>query len=170
MSTTEVVIETRSTHATGSDIDLSYPHDDGLRPRVLLVIEDEIVLGLLKQGLVDHFDVECQSNPFRALVALEDDGPFAAVVSDLAMTGLSGIELLETAYDHCPEIPRILLTGGATLAESVDAVNRAHITNLMMKPVTPQALKSTLSDAVLQNNVVASLPAGDDRRAIDLTS
>jgi DNA-binding NtrC family response regulator len=170
VSTTEVAIEIRSTHATGSDIDLSYPYDDGLQPRVLLVIEDEIVLGLLKQSLLDDFDIECQSNPYRALVALEDDGPFAAVVSDLAMSGLSGIELLETAYDHCPEIPRILLTRGATLAESADAVNRAHITNLMLKPVTPEALKNTLSDAVLHNNVVASLPTGDPRRAIDLTS
>jgi len=52
----------------------------------------------------------------------------------------------------------------------VDAVNRAHITNLLLKPVTPEALKNTLSDAVLHNNAVASLPAGDRRRAIDLTS
>ncbi|MFV2039212.1 MAG: response regulator [Acidimicrobiales bacterium] len=121
------------------------------RAKILVVDDDEVLLRSLKRILKARYDVQCESNPYRALVALEDDGPFAVIVSDLTMPGVDGIEFLERARDEAPETPRILLTGNATLPASIDAVNRAHIDSFLTKPVSPEELLRWIDNAVLQH-------------------
>lgn len=157
---------------TLTDADVAALPTPSARPRVLLVDDDETLLRSLGRILRQHFDVQCEASPYRALVALEDDGPFAAVIADLTMPGLDGVDLLETAYAHSPETARILLTGNATVSSSIDAVNRAHVTNLLMKPVSPDELVATLRNAVLQYlDLTDQIAADEPDRAgsIDLT-
>lgn len=107
------------THDINVDDDVTILHG---RPRILVVDDDELLLRSLRRILKGRYDVQCESNPYRALVALEEEGPFAAIISDLTMPGVDGIEFLERACDEAPETPRILLTGNATLPASIDAV------------------------------------------------
>lgn len=133
------------------------------RPKILVVDDDEVLLRSLKRILKARYDVQCESNPYRALVALEDDGPFAVIVSDLTMPGVDGIEFLERARDEAPETPRILLTGNATLPASIDAVNRAHIDSFLTKPVSPEELLRWIDAAVLQHSeLVDQFDAGSE--------
>ncbi len=128
--------------------------DRGGRAKILIVDDDEVLLRSLKRILKGRYDVQCESNPYRALVALEDDGPFNAIISDLTMPGVDGIEFLERARDEAPETPRILLTGNATLPASIDAVNRAQIDSLLTKPVSPDELLRWIDQAVVQHGAL----------------
>ncbi len=122
------------------------------RPKLLIVDDDEMLLRSLQRILKSRYDVQCESNPYRALVALEDDGPFAAIISDLTMPGIDGIELLERAHAEAPETPRVLLTGNATLPDSIQAVNRARITSFLTKPVAPDELVRWIDRAVARHD------------------
>ena len=106
-------------------LDLDYPDGFGLepgnRPKLLIVDDDELLLRSLTRILKGRYEVQAESNPYRALVALEDDGPFATIVCDLTMPGVDGIEFLERAYAEAPDTPRILLTGNATVPASIEA-------------------------------------------------
>lgn len=121
------------------------------RPKLLIVDDDELLLRSLTRVLKGSYDVQAESNPFRALVALEDDGPFAAIICDLTMPGVDGIEFLERAYAEAPETPRVLLTGNATLPASIDAVNRAQISTFLTKPVSPDELLRRIDQAVTEH-------------------
>ncbi len=69
----------------------------------------------------------------------------ALVVSDHVMPGGNGVELLGgIARDYRFEQTRkILLTGQATHADTIQAVNEAHINNYLEKPWNPEALLAT---------------------------
>lgn len=134
-----------------------------VRPKILIVDDDEMLLRSLKRILKGHYEIQCEHNPYRALVALEDDGPFAAIVSDLTMPGVDGIDFLERARDEAPETPRILLTGNATLPASIDAVNRAQIDSFLTKPVSPDELLRWIDQAVIQHSaLVDEFDAGSE--------
>lgn len=141
-------------HGFSNEDGRSFPADRGGRAKILIVDDDEVLLRSLKRILKGRYDVQCESNPYRALVALEDDGPFNAIVSDLTMPGVDGIEFLERARDEAPETPRILLTGNATLPASIDAVNRAQIDSLLTKPVSPDELLRWIDQAVVQHGAL----------------
>jgi len=118
-------------------------------PRILIVDDDQTLLRSMKRILRGHYEVQTESNPYRALVALEDDGPFAVIVSDLTMPGVDGIDFLAQANAEAPETSRILLTGNATLPASIEAVNRAHVSALLTKPVTSGELLQAIDEAVM---------------------
>ncbi len=141
-------------HRLSYDDGKAFVADRGGRAKILIVDDDEVLLRSLKRILKGRYEVQCESNPYRALVALEDDGPFDAIISDLTMPGVDGIEFLERARDEAPETPRILLTGNATLPASIDAVNRAHIDSLLTKPVSPDELLRWIDQAVVQHGAL----------------
>ncbi len=77
---------------------------------------------------------------------LDADGVhIGLVVSDHVMPGGNGVELLGgIADDYRFEGTRkILLTGQATHADTIQAVNDAHIDNYLEKPWNPEALVAT---------------------------
>lgn len=142
------------------DNDLTGPAESP-RPRVLVVDDDELLLRSVQRILRTNYDVVAISNPYRALVSIEEEGPFSAIICDLTMPGLDGIEVLETARDGAPETPRILLTGNATIPASIDAVNRARISNFLTKPVSPDELLRAVGEAeVAHRELLAEFDEG----------
>ncbi len=121
------------------------------RPKLLIVDDDELLLRSVSRILKGRYDVQAESNPYRALVAIEDEGPFATIICDLTMPGVDGIEFLERAYAEIPDTPRILLTGNATVPASIEAVNRARITSFLTKPIAPDDLVRQVDLAVAQH-------------------
>ena len=62
--------------------------------RVLFVDDDVNLLASLQRQFRGTFDLETASSGDDALPLLESKGPFAVVVSDLRMPGLTGMEFL----------------------------------------------------------------------------
>lgn len=82
----------------------------------------------------------------RAEPALERlaDHCFDVVVADLQMPGMSGLELLERARQVTPETRRVLLSGQCDLSSAIDAVNRAAVDQLILKPWSPEELRARI--------------------------
>jgi len=112
----------------------------------LLVVDDDIqILSALEAALRRKgFDVETASNGFEALRRL-DAAPVQAVLTDLRMPGMDGLELLHQIRRSRPELPIIMLSAFGTVPEAVLAI-KAGATDFLLKPFSHDAL-----DSVLQN-------------------
>jgi DNA-binding NtrC family response regulator len=93
------------------------------RSRILFVDDDPRLLAAVTRVLHSSpFDLRTATDGRAALEALRDDGPFAAMVSDLRMPGMDGITLLRQARENAPDTVRILLTGQADLEGAISAI------------------------------------------------
>ena len=62
--------------------------------RVLVVEDEEIVRTLLERMLTDlGYEVRPASNGKEALEVIQGDGPFALLLTDMVLPGMSGLEL-----------------------------------------------------------------------------
>lgn len=73
--------------------------------KILLVDDEPRVLAALKRGLGQRFSLSCASSGAEALSILDSQGPFAALVTDMRMPGMSGLELLHEARRRVRRLP-----------------------------------------------------------------
>ncbi len=86
------------------------------RPRVLVVDDEPLVCASLYRVLSPTFDVAPHTSPRHALALLRSGARFQAVLCDLAMPELSGMELHEEILRIDPALAgrTVFLTGGAS--------------------------------------------------------
>jgi len=73
-------------------------------------------------------------------------GSFDAILLDLAMPGLDGIETLKALREMKPDLQIILLTGQATVRQSVEAMKYGAV-DLLEKPASIQELLEKIEEA-----------------------
>jgi len=76
-----------------------------------------------------------------ALLATE---PANAVLSDMRMPGMDGVQLLERVSQGWPRTARLLLTGQADLGSTIAAINRGRLHRYITKPWNDDELVLTL--------------------------
>ncbi|MFQ5978017.1 MAG: PAS domain S-box protein [Candidatus Heimdallarchaeota archaeon] len=94
-------------------------------PRILLVDDDEIFLGITKEFLAEEdpiFEVSTATSAYEALERLEIDH-FDAIVCDFQMPGMDGLELLERLRQNANFIPFIIFTGRGREEVAIRALN-----------------------------------------------
>ncbi len=79
--------------------------------KILLVDDDPFILQAFQRTLRKHFDISTASSGLEALELIKGNGPFALVVSDLNMPGMSGIEFLGEVRRISPDTVRVIFTG-----------------------------------------------------------
>jgi len=129
-------------------------HDE--RPRVLCVDDERRVLEGIRRHLRRDFDLTLATSASAALECLQSEGPFPVMVSDLAMPGMNGIELLSRAQEVAPDTVRILLTGHADAQSAAAAVNEGKVFRFLTKPCPAGRLAVTLRAAVRQHRLVTA--------------
>jgi DNA-binding response OmpR family regulator len=73
--------------------------------------------------------------------------PAEAVILDIQMPGMSGIELLAIIKERWPHTAVILLTGQGTLETAMTAV-RQNAFDYLLKPAQPEAIRDALARAL----------------------
>jgi signal transduction histidine kinase len=93
-----------------------------MKPRILVVDDDDVVRDSLMDELAGSYEVETATCGEEAVACLGQQR-YDAVISDFRMPDMDGIQVLEAARQQNGEVVRILLTGylderarGATLA------------------------------------------------------
>jgi CheY-like chemotaxis protein len=118
------------------------------RSTVLLVDdESEILEALSLQLRRDHKVLTAESGD-DALRLLADSGPVAAVISDLRMPGMDGVELLRRVQLEYPDTTRVLHTAQSDLSAAIAAINDGGVYRYLAKPVRTDELRATVQDAV----------------------
>lgn len=134
-------------------VGLPHPNRELLRmKKILFVDDDENILGAFQRQFRKQFSIETALGPEQGLTALESGDEYAAVVVDMNMPGMNGVEFLKRARARNPNLVRIVLTGNADQATAVHAVNEGHIFRFLNKPCSPEVLSATLQDALRQHD------------------
>lgn len=122
--------------------------ESSMKDKVLLVDDDEMLLAGLKRQLRNHFRIETAINGEEALRMVEENGPYAVVVSDYMMPGMNGIELLRHVKITSPDTIRMMLTGSADMSTAIKAVNEGSIYKFHPKPCPAQTLGSAIQSGI----------------------
>lgn len=113
--------------------------------RVLVVDDDPLVLRSLTRVLARDFEVAAARNGREALDMVRAGGTYDAMLCDLVMPELSGIELHEVLTHDDPELAKrtVFLTGGAFTGRAqtfLESVGQPHLE----KPVDLKAVRELL--------------------------
>jgi DNA-binding NtrC family response regulator len=113
---------------------------------VLLVDDEEEFVEVLADRLeARDLVVETANNGELALAKAEQKA-FDAILLDLAMPGMDGIETLKGLLGLNPDLQVILLTGQGTLGQAVDAMKLGAL-DFLEKPVDIDVLVAKIDDA-----------------------
>ncbi|MGE5503808.1 MAG: HD domain-containing phosphohydrolase [Actinomycetota bacterium] len=124
--------------------------------RLLIVDDDANLLAGLSRLLGEQFAVTTVDNGPDALRKVVEEGPFAAVLCDMRMPGMDGIDVLRRLAEISPDTVRMMLTGNADQKTAVEAVNRGKIFRFFNKPTPIQDLRDGIDAAMVQYRLVVA--------------
>ena len=114
--------------------------------KVLLVDDEEEFVRTLAERLEARgLAVDTALTGLSAVVRAEENR-YDAIVLDMAMPGMDGIETLERLLELNPDLQVILLTGQATLAQATAAIKMGAL-DLLEKPTDIATLVAKIEDA-----------------------
>lgn len=130
--------------------------NERMTEKVLLVDDDTVMLSVVRHQLDGRFDIVTAGGGTEALAAVESQGPFAAVVCDMRMPGMDGIEVLGKIREVAPDTVRIMLTGHADLQTAMDSINQGNIFRFLTKPCPADDLARGIEAGLRQYRLVAA--------------
>jgi DNA-binding NtrC family response regulator len=124
------------------------------KERILLVDDEKNVLRSLSTVLrKTGIEIDTANSAQEALAKIPRQGspvtgaaPYDAVVLDLKMPGMDGIQLLKKIRSRTAQVPIIILTGYGTIQSAVEAI-RAGAYEFLVKPTDPAEIMSILKGA-----------------------
>lgn len=117
----------------------------GSPPWVVLCVDDEPnILSALRRLLRPAGYRVLVADGGAAALEIMASEPVDMVVSDMRMPHMTGAEFLGLVKDRWPDAVRVLLTGYADMASTVDAINRGEIYRYVTKPWVDSDLLLTL--------------------------
>lgn len=123
--------------------------------KILLVDDEADFLEALSERMRTRgMDVTTSASAQEALEAVEK-GAFDAVVLDLMMPGMDGLDALRILKDKDPKLQVILLTGHATVEKGVEAMKRGAL-DLLEKPASIETLTRKIKEASAQRMLLVS--------------
>lgn len=130
------------------------------RARVLVVDDDPALCRMLQAVLVEA-SVDCESvlNPLEAVERSRSE-EFDAIISDLNMPGISGMELLARVRRAHPRCGFVMMTGTEDLQVAVQAM-RSGADDYLVKPLQADAILASLERCLAKKGLEREL---DDYR------
>ncbi|KKZ86873.1 sigma-54-dependent Fis family transcriptional regulator [Rhizobium phaseoli] len=117
--------------------------------QILVVEDDPVQRRLLKNAIERHGHVVHQAENGR--IGLEmvkrDSGLFNVIVLDLMMPEMTGLEFLDALHEFGTQIPVIVQTGQGGIETVVQAM-RAGAFDFVVKPVSPERIATSISNAM----------------------
>jgi DNA-binding NtrC family response regulator len=119
---------------------------DVIKPNVLLVDDEEKFLDVLSQRLgVRGMNVDTAASGEEAMVKAKNKS-LDAIILDVMMPGMGGIETLKRIRKENPEVQIIMLTGRGTIDKAVEAMKEGAI-DFLEKPADINTLVDKITKA-----------------------
>jgi len=114
----------------------------------ILIIDDEGNLRRMLRALLEGEGYTVREAPSAeaGIEEVEREAP-EAILLDLMLPGMSGLEALPKIGDLAPGIPVVMMSGKATLGDAVQAT-RLGAFHFIEKPLTPEAVLLTVQGAL----------------------
>ncbi|HTR24703.1 MAG TPA: HD domain-containing phosphohydrolase [Terriglobales bacterium] len=124
--------------------------------KILFVDDEPAVLDGYRRTLHRDFEVDTAVGGEQGLSAIESNGPYAVVVSDMRMPLMNGAQFLARVKQTVPDTVRMLLTGHADLTVAMDAVNEGNIFRFLTKPCEKDTLSKAMTAGIVQHRLVTA--------------
>jgi len=120
--------------------------EEKLQAKVLLVDDEEEFCNMLSERLETRgLKVNAVLSGEDAVARVEDQN-FDAIIVDLAMPGIDGIETLRQIKEKRPDLEILMLTGHGTIKSSIEAM-KLGAEDFLEKPVDMKVLLEKISAA-----------------------
>ena len=125
-------------------------------PAVLVVDDEKNYLVVLEDLLLDEgYEVHTASSAMEAVQIVEST-PVDAILSDIKMPGMTGIELLDRVCGIDPDLPVILMTAFAEVDQAVDAMKKGALDHIQ-KPFDNSQIKRAVARAVERRGLIKNI-------------
>ncbi len=122
------------------------------KEKILIVDDDRVVQSLLGRILtLDNYEVDSIRTAEEALIALEKD-KFDAMILDLELPGMSGIEFLDRLPQKNIDMPLVILTGHGSLDSAIKAI-RFKVSDYLLKPVKRKDVLESIKKAIMEKQI-----------------
>ena len=115
----------------------------------LLIVEDEERMRRLFELVLKPagYDLLWARSGAEAISLIKDHGSVDMIITDLQLGGLSGMDVLEAAREHLPDVPVLIVTGYGTVKSAVEAMQKGAY-DYISKPVDNDELKIVIARAL----------------------
>ncbi|NOZ60262.1 MAG: sigma-54-dependent Fis family transcriptional regulator [Calditrichaeota bacterium] len=122
----------------------------------LLIVDDDEILRESLTAVLANRGYQCTqcSNAEDAFALLSGGYEFDAVISDIAMPGMSGLELMEKVVEINPRIPFIIITAYASMETAILALRKGAF-DYLIKPLNFEDVYLKISK-LLQHKEIAA--------------
>ncbi len=130
-------------------------------PSVLIVDDDRIVAASIAELLSrDGYRTATAMTAEETLAAIDaakqsaTPRPFAVVIVDMSLPGMSGLELIKTLRRDHPEVVALAITGYPTVEAAVQVIRNGAM-DYMTKPMVDDELRIAVEKALRQQALLA---------------
>jgi DNA-binding NtrC family response regulator len=117
------------------------------KPSILLIDDDQSLRRVIEYGLTEQgYQVRAAASGEEGLRLL-DQQPAAAVITDITMPGMTGMEVLAAVRQRDAETPVIIITAYGTIESAVEAMRQGAF-DYLTKPFDRDELRMTLERAL----------------------
>ena len=114
--------------------------------RVLLIDDEQDFMDVLSERMRDRgMRVSTTTSAVEALDKADEEN-FDAIILDLMMPEMNGLEALTRLREKNPDLQIILLTGHATVEKGIEAMKLGAL-DFLEKPIDIQALNAKIKEA-----------------------
>ena len=122
-------------------------------PNILVIDDEKPIRDALSNILsAEMYQVDIAENGKKGLEMIQEH-TYDAILCDIKMPGLDGMEVMAKATELTPETPFILISGHGSIELAVEAVRKGAY-DFISKPPDLNRLLITLRNAVDKNNLV----------------
>ena len=117
--------------------------------KTILYVDDEpINLQLFEFAFKKEYEIITADSPIDAIKIVEAENQISAIISDMKMPGMNGIEFIRTVKSEKPGLPCFILTGYDINKEISDALKEKLIEKHFSKPFNVNMIKMALNEAI----------------------
>ncbi len=102
--------------------------------KILFVDDEEMNVFNFKLIFQDSYEIITALSGEEGLHLFAENSDVGLIVSDQRMPGISGTEMLSKMYEMDPDSVRVLLTAHSQIEDVMNAINRGHIYQYILKP------------------------------------
>src|ERR1700687_3805264 len=134
----------------------------------VLLVDDDPAVGKALTELLGQAGLKAQhvGSASQALEALREK-PFDAVVTDLKMPGMDGMQLLRQVSAQWPEVAVIMITAHGTIPAAVEAM-KAGAAEFVLKPFDRAEILYAIRKALIGARQRGTVPAAPAASEVDL--
>jgi DNA-binding response OmpR family regulator len=122
--------------------------------KILFVDDDPDTLDAYKRILSPEFKIDLADGAASGFAAVERNGPYSVVISDMRMPVMTGAEFLGQVRQRASDTVRMLLTGDTDLGSAIEAVNQGNIFRFLTKPCKPEVLANAITAGITQYRLI----------------